>query len=72
MPLDPIRNILVSTIFAWTLGFAGAAWAGAIYDKQWDPSLYGGLDQHSTLCADLACGPSAAVNSFVFLQNMYP
>ena len=72
MPLGPIRGSFVSTTFALLLGFAAPVSAGAIYDKQWDPSLYGGLDQHSTHCPDLACGPSAAVNSFVFLQNMYP
>jgi hypothetical protein len=70
MLLDPLRGSIA--LFALLLGFAGPVSAGAIYDKQWDPGLYGGLDQHSTLCADLACGPSAAVNSFVFLQNKYP
>jgi hypothetical protein len=72
MPLDPIRRQIVWTSFLLVLGFAVPAFAGAIYDKQWDPGLYGGLDQHSTHCADLACGPASAVNSFVFLQNMYP
>ena len=72
MLLDPIRSSLVCTIFTFLLGLAGPVSAGAIYDKQWDPSLYGGLDQHSTHCPDLACGPASAVNSFVFLQNMYP
>jgi hypothetical protein len=72
MPLGPIRGFIASTILALTFGLADRASADVIYDKTWDPSLYGGLDQHSTLCPDLSCGPSAAVNSFVFLQNMYP
>lgn len=70
MALDPRRSIIA--VFAFLLASAGPVSAGAIYDKQWDPSLYGGLDQHSTHCPDLSCGPSAAVNSFVFLQNRYP
>jgi len=64
--------LFVYAIFAFLVGLAGPVSAGAIYDKQWDPGLYGGLDQHSTHCADLGCGPAAAVNSFVFLQNTYP
>ncbi len=72
MPREPIQRVIVSTAVAVMLVLAAPAWAGPTYDKQWDPSLYGGLDQHSTHCPDLACGPSAAVNSFVFLQNMYP
>jgi len=72
MSFGPIRSSLVYAIFAVLVGLAGPVSAGAIYDKQWDPSLYGGLDQHSTHCADLGCGPAAAVNSFVFLQNTYP
>jgi hypothetical protein len=43
-----------------------------------DPTKFGNLDQHLVdSCKDsignsLSCGPSAAVNSFVFLENMYP
>jgi hypothetical protein len=37
-----------------------------------DPGLFGNLDQHDTNCAESACGPTAAVNSFAFLENMYP
>jgi hypothetical protein len=46
--------------------------AGGFTDK------YGTLDQNTVeACKDAAgksfsCGPTAAVNSFVFLQNMYP
>ncbi len=41
-----------------------------VYDE--DPSLFGDLDQHNTDCKRNGCGPTAAVNSFVFLQNQYP
>jgi hypothetical protein len=37
-----------------------------------DPAKFGGLDQGKTNCADLGCGPAAAVNSFVYLQTMFP
>jgi hypothetical protein len=34
---------------------------------------FGNLNQHDVPgCGDFACGPTAAVNSFVFLQNKYP
>ena len=37
-----------------------------------DPGKFGTLDQGKTTCADLGCGPAAAVNSFVYLQTMFP
>jgi hypothetical protein len=33
---------------------------------------FGHLDQHKTKCPTRSCGPTAAVNSFVYLQNTYP
>jgi hypothetical protein len=36
-------------------------------------AAFGNLNQHDVPgCGDFACGPTAAVNSFVFLQNKYP
>ncbi|MBV8730333.1 MAG: PEP-CTERM sorting domain-containing protein [Acidobacteriia bacterium] len=37
-----------------------------------NPLDFGDLNQHDTNCNNVACGPTAATNSFVFLQNMYP
>jgi hypothetical protein len=38
-----------------------------------DPTMYGNLKQKDVPeCPNEACGPTAAVNSMVFLQNMYP
>jgi hypothetical protein len=34
-------------------------------------ALFGHLDQHKTKCADQGCGPTAVVNSFVYLQTYY-
>jgi len=35
------------------------------------PDKFGNLKQGDTDCPNTACGPTAAINSFVFLQNMY-
>lgn len=37
-----------------------------------NPFSFGDLNQHDTNCGNVACGPTAATNSFVFLQNTYP
>ena len=37
-----------------------------------DATKFGNLDQANTNCPNMSCGPTAAVNSFVFLQNNYP
>jgi hypothetical protein len=37
-----------------------------------NPKLFGTLDQHETNCPDVGCGPTAAVNSYVYLQNAFP
>ena len=41
-------------------------------EKDW--TLYGNLDQDNVdpIWGNVACGPTAAVNSFVYLQNKYP
>ena len=41
-------------------------------EKDW--TLYGTLDQHNVdpVFGDVSCGPTSAVNSFVYLQNKYP
>jgi len=46
--------------------------SGAMIDVKVDETKMGNLDQSTTNCANNGCGPTAAVNSFVFLQNMYP
>ena len=37
-----------------------------------DATLFGHLDQAATSCPLMGCGATAAVNSFVYLQNKYP
>jgi len=39
---------------------------------QLDPSKFGTLDQAKTNCPSVNCGPTAAVNSFSFLQSVFP
>lgn len=35
-------------------------------------NMFGNLAQGATKCPGTNCGPTSAINSFVFLQNMYP
>jgi len=66
-------------VLAWALAFVGlatSAYAGAVreYDIDKDPNhvLYGTLNQNAVpLWGNVACAPTAAVNSFVYLQNKY-
>lgn len=45
----------------------------AIITADLDPTLFGNLDQDQVvLFGACACGPTAAVNSFVYLQNKFP
>ena len=52
-------------------GPASSASAMVITYKE-DPKLFGTLDQGVTNCPGVNCGPTAAVNSFVYLQNAFP
>jgi len=45
--------------------------AAAVLSATENANLFGTLSQANTNCPNDACGPTAAVNSFVFLQNMY-
>jgi hypothetical protein len=45
---------------------------GMPIDVSLDPKKFGRLDQTRTNCPTMNCGPTAAVNSFVYLQNMFP
>lgn len=52
-----------------------AAANAAVYDIEKDPFLYGNLSQNDPGLGGIgpsACGPVAAVNSFVYLENAYP
>jgi hypothetical protein len=49
------------------------AHAGPIYNISIDPTLYGNLKQTDVWkTGPSVCGPTAAVNSFIYLQNKYP
>lgn len=69
-------RMVSTTAFVCALLLAGAGHALTIYDIQLDDTMFGHLDQDDTeACGGaggLACGPTAAVNSFVWLQNQYP
>ena len=51
--------------------FCGPASAALISASE-NVNLFGNLNQNDTNCGNVACGPTAAVNSFVFLENAYP
>src|SRR5262245_45155447 len=63
-----LRPMLLA-LSCWSLSFSSSA---AILMTDLDPTKYGDLDQHDTNCGNVACGPTAAVNSFKFLQEVYP
>jgi hypothetical protein len=68
-----MRKIVV-VVTAVLAGFAGVAW-GQITprDIEKELALYGNLDQDDIAGGgEVACGPVAAVNSFVYLENKYP
>jgi hypothetical protein len=68
-------HTLATSALALTALAGGAnapAQAVTIYNVQLDQSQFGNLNQNSTNCKALGCGPTAAVNSFVWLQNKYP
>jgi hypothetical protein len=53
--------------------FQGSNPVGPIYDIQKDQQLYGNLDQNDIpVNGQYMCGPTSAVNSFIYLQNKYP
>jgi hypothetical protein len=63
---------------AWSvLGLLALCSAGvpnsiaAVLTANENQNLFGTLNQANTNCPNVSCGPTAAVNSFVFLQNMY-
>lgn len=51
---------------------ATAAHAAVITESEIPPDLFGTLDQANTNCPNVNCGPTAATNSFVYLQNAFP
>lgn len=43
-----------------------------VFEYKLDAALFGHLNQRSTDCPNVNCGPTAAANSLMFLQNQYP
>lgn len=68
------RGIVVYASLVFFAFLSGLTSAGPIYNASIDPFLYGYLKQ-ADVCGvnpQVACGPTAAVNSFAYLQNKYP
>jgi hypothetical protein len=62
----------LATVLAVSAVMLPAPACGTIIDVRLDPDKFGKLDQGKTACPDANCGPTAAVNSFVYLQNTFP
>jgi hypothetical protein len=55
------------------LGLTSSNAQALLYEIEKDWTLYGSLNQNTIPdIGSMACGPTAAVNSFVYLQNKYP
>ena len=67
-----IRALLVTTLTLLCSIASASRVSAAIITAGEDPGEFGDLNQHNTACNNVACGPTAATNSFVFLQNTYP
>jgi hypothetical protein len=77
--LDKLMQIGHAFIAACLVAVLGVALAmvpspalGTVIDVALDPNKFGKLDQAKTTCPDTNCGPTAAVNSLVYLQNAFP
>jgi hypothetical protein len=71
MPLSNRRAAAAvrALLCAAALAFAPMAWSQG--EVILPTALFGHLDQNKTACAGMGCGPTAVVNSFVYLQNYY-
>lgn len=64
-----LRNVCLVLVIISAL-FASLAEADQTYTVQLRSSWFGNLNEHDV--GDSTCAPTAAINAFVFLQNMYP
>lgn len=62
--------VLACTLAVGLLGNAPSE--AKVYSKFLDAAKFGHLDQSEVECPKFACGPTAATNSFMYLQNKYP
>lgn len=69
------RILLAGVVWLLLLAWTSTLWAQAppSYHVQKEIQLYGNLKQGDIpVWGGVACGPTAAINSFVYLQNKYP
>ncbi|HUV05376.1 MAG TPA: PEP-CTERM sorting domain-containing protein [Armatimonadota bacterium] len=68
------RSLLIAfLLIAFVAATAAYAQEPPTYDIQKDLLLFGNLNQNQIpIWGANACGPTAAINSFVYLQNKYP
>lgn len=63
------RNVCLALVIVGAL-LSSIAEAEQTYSIQLEPSWFGNLNEHDV--GQSMCAPTAAINSFVFLQNAYP
>ena len=78
MPLVKLAAVSLAVILSWSVALTAQAQGPPSYNVTEAQSLYGYLNQDLTIpysggatWANM-CGPVAAANSFVYLQNQYP
>jgi hypothetical protein len=76
--MKPTRRTGLVLFLSWVVlvtvagtGSLAPLYGGSITATE-DATKFGHLDQAATSCPAMGCGLTAAVNSFVYLQNMYP
>jgi hypothetical protein len=63
------RPPLVAAFALILFGLGSTVLSAKTIEYKLDPALYGHLDQHDIDCKLVGCGPAAAANSFLFLQQ---
>jgi hypothetical protein len=67
-----LKKLLFVGLLLLALTSAARHAAAGVVSATENANLFGTLNQANTNCPNDSCGPTAAVNSLVFLQNMYP
>jgi len=70
--MTPGKRVSLVLFLAFALSMTARPVSATIVTSTIDSSKFGHLDQGVTACPTSGCGATAAVNSFVYLQNAFP
>jgi hypothetical protein len=70
-PTEHMSLVLSFAIVLVSTTATGSVYADIVSTTE-DAAKFGHLDQGATTCPAMGCGATAAVNSFVYLQNAFP